>query len=174
MISSIARRLRLSSASTVDRRAREDSPSLSRSTSCPTAAAASSMAVTALSSSKRWRSSMLQILLNMRPALSFPDSVVPLLSSKEKSGNAVGYTASYHGRRHRAGGRQRSRTDYQTSVPMLPAADPPSCAASSLVLWIRRSGDNVLGASASRPSRQTVRSPRATTSRSMSPSDRAR
>jgi hypothetical protein len=40
---------------------------------------------------------MLQILLNMRLALSFPHSVVPLLSSTEKSCNAVGYTASYHG-----------------------------------------------------------------------------
>src|SRR5215216_4912235 len=62
MISSSASRLLLSSASTVERRAREVSRSLSRSTSRATAVAASSMAVTALSSVSRSRSSMGRIL----------------------------------------------------------------------------------------------------------------
>ena len=63
MIFSKARRLRLSSASTVERRAREDSVSRSRSTSAATAAPASSMAVIALSSRMRSRSSTQRILL---------------------------------------------------------------------------------------------------------------
>src|SRR3712207_6009755 len=62
MIFSSASRLLFNSASTVESRARVDSPSRSRSTSLATADAASSMARIALSSSRRSRSSMSRIL----------------------------------------------------------------------------------------------------------------
>src|SRR5215211_3684285 len=63
MIFSSAIRLLLSSASTVESLARVDSPSRSRSTSRATADAASSMALMALSKSRRSRSSIRRILL---------------------------------------------------------------------------------------------------------------
>src|SRR4028119_668511 len=69
MIFSSAMRLRISSASTVERRAREVSRRRSRSTSRATAEAASSMAVTALRRVSRSLSSMHGILPEAVPLI---------------------------------------------------------------------------------------------------------
>src|SRR5918998_4900723 len=108
-IFSRARRLRLSSASTVERRASVDSSSRSRSTSRATAEAASSMAVMALSSRMRSRSSMPRILLERAPL------VVPF----------GGHVGVYHGPEIGAH-RYPHHANYSTSESFLDLTDSPS------------------------------------------------